>query len=248
MEYSSRARLEPEREDPPSDGWRLARIAGLKAGFMLRILLADDHDVVRRGLRDLLTQRSGWQVCGEATAGRQAVEMAISLRPNVAILDLTMPQLNGLDATRQIRKAAPTVEVLIFTMHESEQLIREVLAAGARGYILKSDTSRHIIAAVEALAQHRPFFTWKASETMLESFLTATARQEGAPSSDPLTAREREIVQLLAEGNSSKKIAHLLGISVKTVDTHRATVMRKLDAHSIVDLVHYAIRNNLVQP
>lgn len=216
---------------------------------MLRILLADDHDVVRRGLRDLLTQHNGWQVCGEATTGRQAVEMATSLRPDIAILDLTMPQLNGLEATRQIKKAAPTVEILIFTMHESERLIREVLAAGARGYLLKSDASRQVIAAVEALAQHKPFFTWKASEAILESFLTGgRAGAEGDPPGDPLTAREREIVQLLAEGHSSKRISSLLGISVKTVDTHRATIMRKLDAHSIVDIVHYAIRNNLVQP
>ncbi len=215
---------------------------------MLKILLADDHDVVRRGLRDLLTQHNGWQICGEATTGREAVAMAINLRPNVAILDLTMPQLNGLEATRQIRKAAPMVEVLIFTMHESEQLIREVLAAGARGYLLKSDASRYVIAAVETLAQHRPFFTWKASETMLENFLAYKPAHEGETPRDSLTAREREIVQLLAEGNSSKKIAHILNISIKTVDTHRATIMRKLEAHSIVDIVHYAIRNNLVQP
>ena len=137
----------------------------------MRILLADDHDVLRLGLRELLQQQSGWEICGEATTGRQAVDMAIKLQPNVVILDVTMPQLNGLDATRQIRKAAPTVEVLIFTMHESEQLIRDVLAAGARGYLLKSDAPRHIIAAVRALTQHKPFFTSKASETMLESFL-----------------------------------------------------------------------------
>jgi DNA-binding NarL/FixJ family response regulator len=213
----------------PPPRWR-------RALLMLKILLADDHDVVRRGLRDLLTQHNGWQICGEATTGREAVAMAINLRPNVAILDLTMPQLNGLEATRQI------------TMHESEQLIREVLAAGARGYLLKSDASRYVIAAVETLAQHRPFFTWKASETMLENFLAYTPAHEGETPRDSLTAREREIVQLLAEGNSSKKIAHILNISIKTVDTHRATIMRKLEAHSIVDIVHYAIRNNLVQP
>ncbi len=215
---------------------------------MTRILLADDHDVLRLGLRELLLQQSGWEICGEATTGRQAVDMAIKLQPNVVILDVTMPQLNGLDATRQIRKAAPTVEVLIFTMHESEQLIRDVLAAGARGYLLKSDAPRHIIAAVEALAQHKPFFTWKASETMLESFLLNASAGESGASADPLTAREREIIQLLAEGNSSKKIATLLAISVKTVETHRAAIMRKLDMHSIVDIVHFAIRNNLVKP
>jgi DNA-binding NarL/FixJ family response regulator len=214
----------------------------------VRLLLADDHDVVRRGLRDLLAQQSDWEVCGEATTGRQAVQMAVDLLPDVAILDLTMPELNGLEATRQIKKAAPSVEVLVFTMHESEQLIREVLAAGARGYLLKSDASRYVVVAVEALLQHRPFLTWKASETVLDSFLLAHASGEDSSTGDPLTAREREIVQLLAEGNSSKRIAAILGISVKTVDTHRATIMRKLDAHSIVDIVHYAIRNNLVQP
>jgi DNA-binding NarL/FixJ family response regulator len=214
---------------------------------MLRILLADDHDVVRRGLRDLLVTHEGWQICGEAVNGREAVEMAISLRPNIAILDLGMPQLNGLEATRQIRKAAPATEILIFTMHESEQLIREVLAAGARGYVLKSEASCHIATAVEALAKHKPYFSWKASEAMLESFLAAVATTEGGSIADPLTEREREIVQLLAEGGSSKKIASLLGISVKTVDTHRASIMRKLDVHSIVELVHYAFRNHLIQ-
>ncbi len=214
---------------------------------MVRLLLADDHDIVRRGLRDVLTQQRGWEICGEATTGRQAVEMAVRLRPTIAILDLSMPQLNGLDATRHIKKAAPGVEVLIFTVHDSEQLIREVLAAGARGYLLKSDGLRHIVAAVEALAQHRPYLTWKASETVLEGFLTSWSSREDA-FADPLTGREREIVQLLAEGNSSKKISALLGISVKTVDTHRVTLMRKLGAHSIVDIVRYAIRNNLVQP
>jgi DNA-binding NarL/FixJ family response regulator len=214
----------------------------------VRLLLADDHDVVRRGLRDLLTRPGGWEICGEATTGRQAVQMAINLLPHVVILDLAMPELNGLDATRQIRKAAPSVEVLVFTMHQSEQLIREVLAAGAWGYLLKSGASHHVISAVEALVQHRPFRSWRASETMLDGFLLARSSGENKPAGDPLTAREREIVQLLAEGNSSKRIASILGISVKTVDTHRATIMRKLDAHSIVDVVHYAIRNNLIQP
>jgi DNA-binding NarL/FixJ family response regulator len=214
--------------------------------FMLRILLADDHDVVRRGLRDILTQQSDWQICGEAATGIEAVEMAVSLRPTVAVLDLTMPELNGLEATRQIKKAAPTVEVLIFTIHESEQLIHEVLTAGARGYLLKSDASRYIVAAVETVAQQRPFLTWRASEATSERLLTRRHFQKDA--GDPLTPREREIVQLLAEGNSSKKISAVLGISLKTVETHRTSVMRKLGAHSIVDIVHYAVRNNLAHP
>lgn len=214
---------------------------------MLRILLADDHEIVRRGLRDLLAQQSDWQICGEATTGRQAVDMAVSLKPHIAILDLALPQLNGLDATRLIKKAAPSVEILIFTTHDSERTIRDVLAAGARGYVLKSDALGHIVAAVEALARHRPFLTWRASAIVLEGFL-AHATEGDVPGGAPLTGREREVVQLLAEGNSSKKIAAILGISVKTVDTHRATIMRKLDAHTVVDVVHYAIRNNLVAP
>ena len=210
----------------------------------MRILLADDHDVVRRGLRQLLEDYEGWTVCGEAVTGRQAVEMARDLVPNLVILDLTMPELNGLEATRQIRKELPSTEVLIFTMHESEQLIGDVLAAGAKGYLLKSDASRYIVAAVEALAQGKPYFTLNVSAALLEAFLRRQ-RQEKEALADPLTAREREIVQLLAEGKSNKHIATLLSISLKTVETHRASIMRKLDAHSVVDIVRYAMRNNL---
>ncbi len=209
----------------------------------LRILLADDHDVVRRGLRQMLEQRQDWEVCGEAGTGRQAVEMAAKLVPHVVVLDLTMPELNGLEATRQIRKAQPSTEVLIFTMHESEQLIREVLAAGARGYLLKSDAAALIVSAIETLARHKPFFNSKVSETILDAFLRRS--DADSPPSDPLTAREREIVQLLAEGKNNKQIAGLLGITPKTVETHRATVMRKIDAHSVVDIVRYAVRNKL---
>ena len=212
---------------------------------MVRILLADDHDIVRRGLRQLLEEQPGWEVVGEAANGRQAVEMARKLTPHVAILDLQMAELNGLEATRQLRRALPSTEVLIFTMHESEQLIREVLAAGARGYLLKSDAPRHIVGAVEALAQHKPFFNWKVSETILDGFLrSGSATGEHVPP-DPLTGREREIVQLLAEGKSNKQISIHLNISVKTVETHRATIMKKLDAHSVVDIVRYALRNKL---
>lgn len=210
----------------------------------LRILLADDHEIVRRGLRQLLEDHEGWTVCGEAVTGRQAVEMARELVPNLVILDLTMPELNGLEATRQIRKELPSTEVLMFTMHESEQLIGEVLAAGAKGYLLKSDASRSIVAAVEALAQGKPYFNLNVSAALLDSFLRSQ-KQEREALADPLTAREREIVQLLAEGKSNKHIATLLAISLKTVETHRASIMRKLDAHSVVDIVRYAMRNKL---
>jgi DNA-binding NarL/FixJ family response regulator len=212
----------------------------------LRILLADDHDVVRHGLRSLLEAQEGWQVCAEALNGRDAVELAGKFLPDIAILDVSMPSLNGLDATRIIRKASPKTEVLIFTMHESEQLIREVLAAGAKGYLLKSDAARSVVAAVEALAAHRPYFNWKVSETILDGFLRASATTPAEETAgEPLTPREREILQLLAEGLSNKEVAARLVISIKTVETHRSTVMRKLDAHSVVDLVRYALRNNL---
>ena len=212
---------------------------------MVRILLADDHDIVRRGLRQFLEEQPGWKVVGEAVTGRQAVELAKQLTPDVAILDLQLPELNGLEATRQLRSAVPSTEVLIFTMHDSEQLIREVLTAGARGYLLKSDASSYIASAVEALAQHRPFFNWKVSETILEGFLRGGAPTGEGVLRDPLSAREREIVQLLAEGKSNKQISAHLNISVKTVETHRAMIMRKLDAHSVVDIVRYAVRNKL---
>lgn len=214
---------------------------------MLRILLADDHDVVRHGLRHLLERQEGWTVCGEATGGRQAVAMVVELRPDVVVLDVGMPDLNGLEATRQIRKASPRTEVLIFTMHESERLVREVLAAGAKGYLLKSDAARSVVAAVEALAAHRPYFNWKVSETLLDGFLRATAAAETdeAVATEPLTPREREVAQLLAEGQSNKGVAIRLGVSVKTVETHRASLMRKIGARSVVDVVRYAVRNGL---
>jgi DNA-binding NarL/FixJ family response regulator len=215
---------------------------------MLRLLLADDHDVVRRGLRDMLEEHEGWQVCGEASTGREAVDLAIRCRPDIALLDLSMPELNGLEATRQIRKEAPGTEVLIFSMHETEQMVREVLFAGARGYVLKSDAAQHLISAVEALAQHKPFFTSRISETVLAGFLKAGRDSSEQAVATTLTPREREIVQLLAEGKSNREVADALVISIKTVETHRAATMRKLGISSIVELVHYAVRNHLIAP
>jgi DNA-binding NarL/FixJ family response regulator len=215
---------------------------------MLRILLADDHDIVRRGLKDLLEQHVGWQVCAEASNGRDAVELALQHRPHVAVIDLSMPELNGLEATRRIRQSLPDTEVLIFTMHESEELIREVLVAGARGYLLKSDAVRQLIPAVESLSQKKPFFAGRVSELLLDGFLKGGQAALERPTTDRLTSREREVVQLLAEGNSNKEIARLLDLSVKTVETHRAAAMRKLELNSLPDLVRYAVRMQIIQP
>jgi DNA-binding NarL/FixJ family response regulator len=216
---------------------------------MVRILLADDHDVVRRGLKALLQERADWEVCGEALSGRRAVELAREMRPDIAIVDLMMPDLNGLETTRQIRKVSENTQVLIFTMHHNEALVHDVLDAGARGYLLKTDGERHIVAAVETLMKRQPYFSAQISETVLGGFLRSSRQAVTAEggSVPRLTPREREIIQLLAQGHRNKKIAEELGISVKTVETHRTTVMRKLGVSSVVDLVRYAVRNHLIE-
>ena len=215
----------------------------------LNILIADDHELIRDGLKARLEKHPGWKVCGEAVNGRGAVELARTSKPDVVILDISMPELNGIEATRQIRKACPQTEVLILTMQESEGLVRDVLAAGARGFVLKTDTSRLLIAAVEALAQGKPFFTGKVSEMVLGGFLDPTrATREAGEEGSRLSPREREIAQLLAEARTNKEVAVKLGVSVKTVDAHRANIMRKLNLHSVAELVRYAIREKLVEP
>jgi DNA-binding NarL/FixJ family response regulator len=214
----------------------------------VRILIADDHEVVRQGLRRLLEEQPQWSVCGEAVNGRQAVSMCQETTPDVAVLDVSMPELNGLEATRQIRKVSPATEILVFTMHQSEQLVRDMLAAGARGYLLKSDASRYIVEAVNSLASHRPYFNVRVSETILAGYLQSMAKETAQRrSADPLTPREREILQLLAEGRSNKEVARRLEIGVKTVEAHRAAIMRKIGAKSIVEVVRYAVRNQIVE-
>lgn len=214
-----------------------------------RILVADDHELVRRGVRALIDTRPGWEVCGEAATGREAVEQAKRLKPDVVILDVSMPQLNGLEATEQILRAVPKTEVLVLTIHESEQIEREVLAAGAHGYILKSDDGRDLLAAVESLLRHRPYFTAKVSHMVLEDHLRGSSPpSEGEEWRSTLTPREREVFQLLAEGNSNKEVSSKLKISLKTAEAHRARLMHKLDLHSTSDIVHYAIRNKIVEP
>jgi DNA-binding NarL/FixJ family response regulator len=210
-----------------------------------RVLIADDHEVVRRGIYSIIESCPNFELCGEASDGRQAVQLSAELRPDIVVIDIGMPQLNGLDATRQIVQHSPRVKVLVLTMHESEQIVRDVLGAGARGYLLKSDAGRDLIAALEALATRKTFFTSKIAELVLETYLNKNPREE-LPK-DVLTAREREVVQLLAEGKSTKEVAVALGLSVKTAETHRSNLMRKLSVHSVSQLVLYAVRNNIVQ-
>lgn len=215
---------------------------------MIRILLADDHDVVRRGLRGLLESQADWQVCAEARTGREAIALAEQLHPDIAILDLAMPELNGLEATRYICKELPTTEVLVFTMHHTEQLMREALLAGARGYLLKSDAAERLITAVTSLTTHRPFFSAQVSEVLLDAFVQGNTSPGRSGPHEKLTARERQIVQLLAEGQGNKEVGEILAISAKTVETHRAAIMRKLAIGSLAELVRYAVRNQLIEP
>jgi DNA-binding NarL/FixJ family response regulator len=212
----------------------------------VRILIADDHEIFRRGLAAELAQVPGWLVAGQAANGREAVEMAADTKPDLVVMDLTMPELHGLEAARRIIAADPTARVLILTAHESEQLVREVLSAGARGYVLKSDAGRILVAALQELLEGRMFFTSNVARIVVDGYLRNESRD-----SDPdtaLSAREREIVQLLAEGNSNKEIAGALSISVKTAETHRSNIMRKMGFDSLPELVRYAIRNKIIEP
>jgi DNA-binding NarL/FixJ family response regulator len=212
-----------------------------------RILIADDHEVVRKGLCALLQAEPGWEVCGEAADGREATEKIRELKPDVSILDIGMPGLNGLEATRQILKDDPHAKVLILTFHDSDQVVRDVLNAGARGFLLKSDAARDLVVAIEALRRDKTYFTSKVAAMVLEGYLKGgTKAAPIAVGRDRLTPREREVVQLLAEGKSTKEVAVALGLSVKTAETHRSNIMRKLQLHSVSDLVLYAVRNNIV--
>ena len=217
----------------------LAAFKGWVMG-MTKILIADDHDVVRSGLRALLSEQPNWQVVGEAADGKEAVAQVLKTAPDVAIVDYSLPVLNGVEVTRQIRQRSPGTEVIIFTMHDNNSLIHDLLQAGALGYLLKSDAKRLLLTAVETVAEHKPFFTGMVSETLLQSFLTKG-------NYCPLTARERSVLQLIAVGHSNKRIAAILNLSIKTIETHRGAVHRKLNLNSTAALVRYAIRNNIIQ-
>jgi DNA-binding NarL/FixJ family response regulator len=210
--------------------------------IVVRILIADDHEVVRAGLQKILGSQSGWEIVAVAADGREAIEKAKETKPDVAIVDYSLPTFNGVEVTRQIREWLPKTEVLIFTMHDNETLIERLLHAGARGYLRKSDANHYLITAIEALAAHKPFLTAEVSEALITAFAARCGHRGSA-----LTNRERQVVQLVAEGHSNKSIAKLLNISLKTVETHRTTVMRKLNLSSTAALVRYAIRNHIIQ-
>jgi DNA-binding NarL/FixJ family response regulator len=212
----------------------------------LRVMVADDHEVVRQGIRTVVQSQPGWEVIAEASNGLEAVEAAATLSPDLVILDIAMPDLNGLQAARQILSARPETKILVLTMHDSENVIREVVEAGASGYLLKSDAGRDLVNAIVALQRNKTFFSAKVADLVLETAAKNKSRSDVA-AKDVLTAREREVVQLLAEGKSTREVADRLNLSVKTAETHRSNVMRKLDLHSVSELVLYAVRNNLVK-
>jgi DNA-binding NarL/FixJ family response regulator len=215
----------------------------------LRIVLADDHPVVRQGLRSLLELQPGWRVAGEAANGKEAVKKVLETKPDVTILDIQMPLLNGLEAAREIIKSGSKTRILILTIHESDVVIREVLDAGARGYVLKSDAARDLVAAVEALQHNKTFFTSKVAEMVLDGYLKKVKNPtETEPAASRITPRQREILKLFAEGKTSKEVAVALGMSIRTVETHRSNILQRLNCHSLSELVRYALRNRLIDP
>lgn len=212
-----------------------------------QILIADDHEIVRAGVRNLI-ESGGYTCCGEASDGREAVKLAEQLQPDVAVLDVTMPELNGIEAARQVLKLCPKTKVLVFTVHDAEQVVVEIFRTGAHGYVLKSDAGNQLLAAIECVLGGRHYFSTQVSEVIFDSIRGKQLPHVPHDSEEKPTTREREIIQLLAEGHSNKEVATKLGISVKTVETHRASIMRKLGLHSIGELVRYAIRNHIIQP
>ena len=212
----------------------------------LKILVADDHEVMRTGVRALIELEPGWRVCGTVTNGQEAVEAARKLKPDVVVLDMTMPELDGLEALREIKRALPHTEVVIFSAHHSEEVIGQLFEAGAKSYIQKSDAGRYLVAAIKSVAEHKPFFTSEISQILFAKFLSGSAGKKQNKQEHTVTARERDVVRLLAWGNSNKEVANSLGISIRTAETHRAALMHKLSLDSLAALVRYAIRNNII--
>lgn len=210
---------------------------------MLRILIADDHEIVRKGVRDVIEGHLGWEVCGEASDGQQALEVALRERPDVAVVDVSLPTLNGVALTKRLKQECPGIRVLLFTMHDDDETVTNGLAAGARGYILKTDSEQHLEAAISALGANRPYFSSFVSELLLDAAVNERKRSR----LESFTIRELEVAQLIAEGNSNKQIARLLGISIKTVESHRSAAMRKAGVRTAAEFVRFAIKHNLIQ-
>jgi DNA-binding NarL/FixJ family response regulator len=211
---------------------------------MLRILIADDHEIVRKGIRDIVESHPGWEQCGEAADGQEALELAIREKPDIAVLDVSLPKLNGVALARRLRKDCPNTRVLLFTMHDDDETVRSALAAGARGYVLKSDSGSNLEAAISALQANRLYFSWPVSELMLDAAMNERKRSR----LETFTIRELEVAQLIAEGNGNKQIARLLNISIKTVESHRAACLRKAGVRTAAEFVRFAIKHNLIQP
>lgn len=211
----------------------------------LRILIADDHSLVRRGARDILQSRRGWKVVGEATNGREAVEKAIELKPHIVVLDIGMPEVNGIEAARRIRQAVPSTKILILTMHDSDQIVERALNAGAQGYVLKSDLAECLPTAVKSVSVGERFLAPKVSEIMLEGSFNGKGQGPRRRPGARTTPRQTQIIRLLAEGETNKEVASLLGISVRTVEAHRAKLMLKLGLHSFTELLYYSIHHGI---
>jgi two-component system response regulator NreC len=212
----------------------------------IRIVLADDHTVLREGIRSLLEDQPDMQVVGEAEDGRAVVQLAAELQPDVILMDIAMPRLNGLEATRQIKKRFPEVKVLILTVHSDEEYIRQILRAGASGYLVKQAAPNELISAIEAIQRGESYLSPSVSKKVVQEYVQHAAGSTEEDSHERLTDREREVLQLIAEGNSTRDIAELLHMSVKTAETHRARLMRKLDIHSTAELTQYAIRKGVI--
>lgn len=214
----------------------------------VRILLIDDHRVLRAGLRLMLERQPNWMICGEASGGREGIAMAAQLKPDIGVLDISMGDMNGLDVMRQIKKDCPETEIIFFTAHEVEDLVQTAFENGARSFLLKTDESEHVLNAVMAAANHKPYFTPRVAEIVFSRFDRNGTRGERPEPGSTLTARERETLRLVAEGKSNKEIASDLGVSLRTAESHRAALMKKLGLNSVGEVVRFAIRNRIIEP
>lgn len=214
----------------------------------VRILIADDHALIREGTRGVIAQQPGWEVCGQAATGREAVAQALALKPDVVVIDMTMPELNGLEAAFQIKRALPETEIAMLSGYASEDLIRSAFEAGVKSFIVKTETEEFLVEAIKALASHRPFLTDRVSQILVSTLTDPPQADRPGAGAIELSAREREILHLIAEGKSNKEVASALDISVRTAENHRASVLRKLNLESVADVVRYAIRNKMIDP